>query len=446
MEYISYPDLLKIAVDPSSPYLSKKGMKLEICQTAGVNLFLANNLQIMDFTAGIRGINLGHNHPKVLSAVAKQMEEYARSVGFFNSHKLINQLWESILGFIDPRTGSVYITNTEEEALRYAILLAHSITKRSAVLRIKFCIGKQRKKPGIEFLREDENNDPNGNLDPLTSFITCYISPINISELTIESAISDLLSYLRDFNYSSTELTNISAIIIDLVNKDNGFYFPPAVLLSALRCLCNRYGILLIFDERETAFGRTGRMLASLDLDIYSDLTIVGKGIANGTSLGCVLIRQEIVQGLLEDVWNDIEVNPISCAAALATIEVIYKENLLENCREMGKRLLDGLQVLKKRYPFIEDVRGVGLNLAIEFMKTKISSSTDFSAAWNLACSSLQHGLLTYCANSQSHSILLMPPINVTENQIDSALAILEQGIIKIKNTDCFTKTLSSRI
>jgi adenosylmethionine-8-amino-7-oxononanoate aminotransferase len=92
MEYVNYPDLLKIAVDPSSFHLSKKGVKLEIWQTAGINLFLANNLQIMDFTAGMRGINLGHNHPKVLSAVAKQMEEYARSVGFFNSHKLINQL------------------------------------------------------------------------------------------------------------------------------------------------------------------------------------------------------------------------------------------------------------------------------------------------------------------------------------------------------------------
>ncbi len=431
-EHVSNPDLLRFAVDPSSLYSSQKGMKLKICQTKGVNLYLANNARIMDFTAGVRGINLGHNHPKVLSAVAKQMEEYARSAGFFNCHKLINQLWESFLSFIDPRTGSVYITNTEEEALGYAILLAHSITKRSKVLRIKFCKGKQRKKPGIEFLREDENNDPNGNLDPFTSFMTCYISPNNVSDLATESAIPDLLSYLRYFNYSSTELTNISAIIIDLVNKDNGFYFSPAVLLSALRCLCNRYGILFIFDERETAFGRTGRMLASLDLDIYSDLTIVGKGIANGISLGCVLIRQEIVHGLLEDVWNDIEVNPISCAATLATIEVIYKENLLANCREMGKRLLDGLQVLKNRYQFIEDVRGVGLNLAIEFMKTKISSSTGFSAAWNLACSSLQHGLLTYCANPQSHSILLMPPINVTENQINSAVDILEQGIIRI--------------
>ncbi len=434
MEYVSYPDLLKIALDPSSPYLSKKGMKLKICQSEGVNLYLANNARIMDFASGMRGINLGHNHPKVLSAVAKQMEEYARGAGFFNGHKPINQLWESFLSFIDPRTSSVYFTNTEEEALRYALLLAHSITKRSTVLRIKFCKDKQRRKPGIELIRGDENNDPNSILDPLTIFISCNISPDNISELTIESTITELLSYLRNFNYFPIEPTKISAIIVDLVEKENGFYFPPSVLLSALRCLCNRYGIIFMFDERETAFGRTGRMLASLDLDIYSDLIIVGKGIANGYSLGCVLISQEIVKGLLEDVWNDIEVDPISCAATLATIEVIYTENLLENCRKMGKRLLDGLQVLQKRYPFIEDVRGIGLNLAIEFMKTKISSSTDFSAAWNLARTSLQHGLLTYCANSQSRSILLMPSINVAECQIDSALAILERGIINIKN------------
>jgi 4-aminobutyrate aminotransferase len=442
-EYLSYPDLLRLAIDPSSLYSSKKGMKLDVCQTTGVNLCLANNTRIMDFTAGMRGINLGHNHPEVLSAVAKQMLEYARSAGFFNNHKPINQLWESFLGFIDPCIGSVYFSNTEEEALRYAILLARSITKRSGLLRIKFFKAKQGMKPDIEFLGRDENNNSNSNLYPFTPIINCYISTIDNSELTIESAISELLSHLRDFNYSPKDPTKISAIIIDLVEKDNGFYFPPAIFLSALRCLCNRYGILLIFNERETAFGRTGRMLASQNLEIYSDLTILGKGIANGYSLGCVLIRQELIQGLLEDVWNDIEVDPISCAAALATIDVINTDNLLENCREMGKRLLDGLQVFQKRYPFIEDVRGVGLNLEIKFMKTKINSSTDISAAWNLACSSLQHGLLTYCANSQSDSILLMPPINVTENQIDSALAILEQGTVKFKNMDCFTKTLT---
>jgi len=325
-------------------------------------------------------------------------------------------------------------------------LLAQSITKRSAVLRINFCKGKQRKKPGIELLSGDENNNPNSNLDPLTSFITCYVPPINTSELTIESVISELLSRLQNLNYLPTDPTKISAIIIDLVEKGNGFYFPPAIFLSALRCLCNRYGILLIFDEKETAFGRTGRMLASQDLDIYSDLTIVGKGIANGYSIGCVLIREEIIQGLLEDVWNDIEVDSISCVAGLTTIDVIYTENLLENCREMSKRLLDGLQVLQKRYPFIDDIRGVGLNLALEFMKTKIRPSADYSAAWGLACSSLQHGLLTYCANPQSHSILLMPPINVTENQIDSALDIIEQEIIKLENMGCYSETFSDRI
>jgi 4-aminobutyrate aminotransferase len=421
-------------------------MKLDLCQTTGLNLDLANNPRIMDFTAGIRGINLGHNHPKVMSAVAKQMEEYARSVGLINGDNPIKQLWESFLGFIDPRTGSAYFTNSEEEALRYAIFLAQSVTKRSAVLRIKFCKGKQREKPGIEFVMLDQNHHPHFNSDQFPYSMSCLIVLNNISELTIESTISEIFTYLRDLICSLTEPAKISAIIIDLVEKDNGFYSPPAVLLSALRCLCNRYEILLIFDERETAFGRTGKMFASLDLDIYSDLTIVGRGIANGYSLGCVLIKHEIVQGFLEGVWNDIEVSPISCSAALATIEVIYTENLLENCREMGKRLLDRLQDFQNTFPFIKDVHGLGLNLALEFMKTEICSSRNFSPAWDLACSSLQHGLFTYCANSLSDSVLLMPPINVTERHIDRALAILEQGIDKINKSDCYSRTLSNRI
>ena len=443
-EDVSYPELIRFAIDPLAPYVPTEGTKFQVCQAMGINLYTANNLQIMDFTAGMNGINLGHNHPKVLSAVANQMVKYARSAGNFNNSTTIHQLWEYFSSILGSSHGYVYLTNTEEKAVRYAIRLAYSITKRPAVLRIKFCNGKQQKKPKIESLIDDKNNGQDSNLDPSTYYVNCCISPNNISELTIETAISELLSCLRDLICSPTEPAQISAIIVNLVDKDNGFFFPPLVFLSALRCLCDRYGIIFIFDERATAFGRTGKMLASQDLDVYPDLTIVGKGIANGYSLGCVIIRQEIVQGFLEDVWNDVEVDPISCTAALTTLNVIYTEDLLKNCQEMGGRLLDGLQVLQIRYPFIEDIRGMGLNIALEFINMENNSSPPLSAAWDLACFSLQHGLLTYCVNSQSRFVCLMPPINVTKDHIDRAIYILEQGLNRIQNAPCWTKSLSS--
>ncbi len=431
-ESVSYSDLIQFGVDPLAPDNLKEGTKFLIYQASGIYLHTTSNLQIMDFSAGINGINLGHNHPKVLSAAVNQMEKYSRSAGYFDNSKTIYQLRKSLSGLLPLGLDSFFFTNTEEEAVRYAVWLAKSITKRSAVIRFKYCQCRQKMNTNIKSLIKAEYKVQDNNSDPSTYYVECYISPKNNSEITIETAISELLSCIRDLICPPTTPAKISAIIVELGEKDNGFFLPSAVFFSALRCLCDRYGVLLILDERATAIGRTGMMLASQALEVCPDLTIVGEGIANGYSLGCVVIKESIVPGLLDSGWNEIEVDPISCAAALATLDVIYSENLLKNCREMGDRFLAGLHILQKRYPIIEDVRGAGLNLTLEFIPMENNSSPNSSAAWDLVCFSLEHGLLTYCAGSRSQAVCMMPPLNVTENQVDSALCILGQGLERI--------------
>lgn len=431
-ESASYSDLIQFGVDPLAPDNLKEGTKFQINQATGVYLHTTNNLRIMDFTAGINGNNLGHNHPRVLFAAVNQMEKYSRSAGNFDNSKTIYQLKKSLSGLLPPGLDSFFFTNSEEEAIRYAVWLARTITKRPAVIRIKYCQCGQQMNTNITSLIKAEYKVQDYTSDSSTYYVECCISPKNISEITIEIITSELLSCIRDLICPPTTPAKLSAIIVELGEKDNGFLLPPAVFLSALRYLCDRYGVLFILDERATAFGRTGMMLASQALDVYPDLTIVGKGIANGYSLGCVVIKRVIVPGLLEGGWNEIEVDPISCAAALATLDVIYTENLLKNCREMGDRLLAGLHILQKRYPIIEDVRGVGLNLTLEFIQMENNSSPNLSAAWDLVCFSLEHGLLAYCAGSRSRSVCMMPPLNVTEDQVDSALLILGQGLKRI--------------
>ncbi len=431
-ESVSYSDLIQFGVDPLAPDNLKEGTKFLIYQASGIYLHTTSNLQIMDFSAGINGINLGHNHPKVLSAAVNQMEKYSRSAGYFDNSKTIYQLRKSLSGLLPLGLDSFFFTNTEEEAVRYAVWLAKSITKRSAVIRFKYCQCRQKMNTNIKSLIKAEYKVQDNNSDPSTYYVECYISPKNNSEITIETAISELLSCIRDLICPPTTPAKISAIIVELGEKDNGFFLPSAVFFSALRCLCDRYGVLLILDERATAIGRTGMMLASQALEVCPDLTIVGEGIANGYSLSCVVIKESIVPGLLDSGWNEIEVDPISCAAALATLDVIYSENLLKNCREMGDRFLAGLHILQKRYPIIEDVRGAGLNLTLEFIPMENNSSPNSSAAWDLVCFSLEHGLLTYCAGSRSQAVCMMPPLNVTENQVDSALCILGQGLERI--------------
>jgi 4-aminobutyrate aminotransferase len=386
----------------------------------------------MDFTAGINGNNLGHNHPRVISAAKNQMENYARSAGYFDNSKTLYHLRKSLSEFLPPLLNSFFFSNTEEQAVEYAVWLAHSITKRPAVLRIKYCHSWQQMKTDNTPLIKVEYYHQIYESESSTYYIECCISPKNISEITKEIIISELLACIRDLICPPTKPAKLAAIIVEVGEKDKGFLLPPAVFFSAISHLCDLYGVLLILDERTTAIGRTGTMLASQALDVDPDLTIIGKAIANGFSLGCVAIRQGIVPGLLEGGWNEIEVDPISCAAALATIDVLYTENLLKNCREMGDRFLAGLHVLQKRFPIIEDVRGAGLNLSLEFIQRRNNSSPNSSAAWDLACFSLDRGLLTYCAGPQSPIVWMMPPLNVIKDQVDSALCILGQGLERI--------------
>ena len=158
----------------------------------------------MDFTAGINGINLGHNHPKVLSAVVNQMEKYSRSAGNFDNSKTIYQLRKSFSGFLHPSLSSFYFTNTEEEAFRYAVWLAHTITKRPAVIRIKYCQCRQKINTNIKSLIRAKYKVQDNNSDPSTYYVDCCINPNNISEITIETAISELLPCIRDLICPST--------------------------------------------------------------------------------------------------------------------------------------------------------------------------------------------------------------------------------------------------
>ncbi len=161
----------------------------------------------------------------------------------------------------------------------------------------------------------------------------------------------------------------VAAILVEPVQGEGGYVVPPAGFLPALRSICDQHGILLILDEVQTGFGRTGKMFAAQVFDVRPDIMAIAKGIANGFPLSATVASQSLMcQWLPGSHGTTFGGNPVACAAALAVLDVIREENLLENCRKMGARLLQGFKRLKEKYAIVGEARGLGLMLALELV------------------------------------------------------------------------------
>jgi len=221
----------------------------------------------------------------------------------------------------------------------------------------------------------------------------------------------------------------VAAMIVEPVQGEGGYVVPPPGFLPALRQICNEHGILLILDEVQTGFGRTGQMFAAQTFDVQPDIMAIAKGIANGFPLSATVASHELMsQWSAGAHGTTFGGNPIACAAALAVLDVIREENLLENCRVMGARLLDGFRGFQQKFPFVGDVRGLGLMIAMEMVEPG-TKTPNGAAAQAVLDACLERGLLGYMAGLKGQVIRLIPPLNVTEAQIDEALNIIDQSL-----------------
>jgi 4-aminobutyrate aminotransferase len=222
----------------------------------------------------------------------------------------------------------------------------------------------------------------------------------------------------------------VAAFLVEPIQGEGGYVIPPAGWLGELRQLADRHGILLIADEVQTGFGRTGEWFACQALGVEPDILCLAKGIANGFPLGATAARGELM-----GKWSPFSHgttfggNPVSCAAALATLEVIRDEGLLENARLRGAYMLEQLRELQAETPIIGEVRGVGLMIAVEFVRPG-SKEPGSEAAHRILQRSLDAGLLTYPCGHWSQTIRLIPPLTVTREQAEEGLDVFRKSVL----------------
>ena len=254
-----------------------------------------------------------------------------------------------------------------------------------------------------------------------------YRSPARDAEQCAQESLDDIE---RLFEYVIAP-EDVAAFLVEPIQGEGGYVIPPRGWLVALRQMCDRHGILLIFDEVQTGFGRTGEWFAAQVFGVEPDVICLAKGIANGFPLGATAARREIMAG-----WGAASHgttyggSPISCAAALATIDVIREENLLENARAQGGYMLEALRELQVESHIVGDVRGVGLMIAVEFVQPGAGREPNTAAVRRILDRALEGGLLLYPCGHWTQTIRLIPPLTVTREQVDEGLAIFRRAVL----------------
>jgi 4-aminobutyrate aminotransferase len=412
------------------PSFSQDWPLLPAVRAEGAYLYTADGHRYLDFTSGIAVTNLGHGHPRVLAAARDQMEKFSHSAVGITLHEPLLRLSQALSEVMPEGMEMFFFGNSGAEAVEGALKLARYVTGRPGIIAFEGSFhGRSYGAASVTAVKSKYRRHytpfvPGVHFAP---YAYPYRCPLGESD---EAVLEWSMSGLQKIFDRLIPPDEVAAILVEPVQGEGGYVVPPAGFLPTLRQICDRYGILLILDEVQTGFGRTGQMFAAQTFSVRPDIMAVAKGIANGFPLSATVASQELMsQWLPGSHGTTFGGNPIACAAALAVLDVIREENLLENTRKMGSRLLDGFNNLKTRFASIGDARGVGLMIALEMIIPGNDKTPDGEKGMTVLNNCLERGLLAYMAGLQGQVIRFIPPLNVTELQVDDALNILEDSL-----------------
>jgi 4-aminobutyrate aminotransferase len=429
----SYKTLLEKVYANLAPSFSEDWPKLAATRAEGAYLYTEDGREYLDFTSGIGVTNLGHNHPHVLNAAIEQMKKFSHSAVGITLHEPLLRLTEVLPTVMPEGMNMFFFGNSGSEAVEGALKLARYVSGRPGLIAFRGGFhGRTYASVSVTSVKSKYRL----HYEPMVPgvYFTDYANPYRcpLGDTAADAVAWSMQSLENVFNHLIAP-SEVAAMLVEPVQGEGGYIVPPAEFLQNLRQTCDEHGILLIFDEVQSGFGRTGQMFAAQTLGVRPDIMSIAKGIANGFPLGATVASRELMSAWKAGSHGTtFGGNPVACAAALAVQEVFEKENVLENCRMMGERLSNGLRELQKQYDFIGDVRGLGLMLALEIVKPDGQKTPDGETAFKILNTMLDNGLVGYMAGPTGNVIRLIPPLNITAQQADKALEILEVSMKKL--------------
>jgi 4-aminobutyrate aminotransferase len=395
----------------------------------GCQVWDVDGNQFLDLTSGIAVTATGHSHPKVVAAIQQQAEQFLHMSGTDFFYEVEIELAERLTKLAPGDTAKqIFLTNSGTESVEAAFKLARYATRRHQV--IAFSGSFHGRTMGSLSLTGSKAVQRSG-FGPFVPGVVHvpypdpYRPPLGS---TPEACGRAVLHFIENDLFARTlPSDDVAAVFVEPMQGEGGYVLPPDDFLPGLRALCDRYGILLVADEVQTGFGRTGLWWGVDQYGVVPDIMALAKGIASGMPLGAMIARHDLMIWEPGSHGNTFGGNPVCCAAAMATLDVIEEEGLLANARAMGDRLLAGLRALQGRYDAIGDVRGRGLWTAIDLVEDRVTKHHDRVLRDRIVDEAYQQRLLLLgCGKS---AIRLIPPLVVTADEIDLALERLDAAI-----------------
>jgi 4-aminobutyrate aminotransferase len=404
-----------------SPAL-KQATPVQVARGEGVHVVDTAGRRYLDFTAGIGVTSTGHCHPRVVAAAQEQVATLIHGQYTTVMHQPLLQLAERLGDVLPAALDRVFFLNSGSEAVEASVRLARHATGKQMI--VAFDGGFHGRTMGAAALTTSGSKIRAG-MGPLMGGVAFapfpYAFRYGWSE---EDTVAFCLRELDRLLVTAAPAADVAAFVIEPVLGEGGYVPTPPAFLAGLRERADAHGILLIADEVQTGFGRTGRFWGHQHTEgVTPDILITAKGLASGFPLSGIAASEE----LMAKAWPGSQGgtyggNAVACAAALATLDVIESEGLVANAAEQGRHLLDGLQKVAADHPGIADVRGLGLMVGNEFCTP--DGAPDTAAATRAHAAAAEKGLLLLTCGPHANVVRMIPPLIVTGEQVDEAVAL----------------------
>ncbi|MDR7520103.1 MAG: aspartate aminotransferase family protein [Armatimonadota bacterium] len=414
-----------------APSLADDWPNLPVVRGEGAYLVGLDGRRYLDFVSGMAACNLGHCHPRVVAAARQQLETLIHGPVGVALYDPILQLSDALAAVTPGGLDMFFWSNGGTEAVEGALKLARYVTRRPAI--VAFIGGFHGRSLGAASVTTSSVKYRH-HYEPLLPAVYhvpypyCYRCPFRAA--ATGSCCDDPFHSLDRLFRHVVSPADVAAIIVEPILGEGGYVVPPPEFLPRLRDYCDRYDILLILDEIQTGFGRTGHMFAAETFGVRPDILVLSKSIASGFPLSAVAARRDLMSrwsaGAHGTTFGG---NPVACAAAVATLQVLRDEGVLENVRARSAEAMDALARLQRTSPFIGDVRGRGLMIGVEFVDPERDGAPAGEVVRHILAEALRRGLLLYPAGYAGHVLRVIPPLIVTREELAAGLAILTEVV-----------------
>ena len=418
-------NLMNNAITENVPSAWYSTLENYIVKGKNAEIWDSEGKRYLDYVGGYAVLNTGHLHPRVVEKVKNQLNDFSHSCFAFAPHENAVNLSEE-LNKRYPITSNTktFMVNSGAEAVENAVKIARYYTNKKSIISFK---GGFHGRTYLAMGLTGKDKPYKEGFGPFPEFVKHALYPYFYRDISDD----DALASIKELFKKTLNPDDTAAVVVEIQLGEGGYIPASNYFLKSLRQICDNHNILLIFDEVQTGYGRTGKMFGAETVGVNPDLVTLAKGIAGGFPLAAVLGKAEIMDTIHDaGIGSTFGASPVSCAAALGVLEAFDNENILGNAMKQAEMMNSFLKILMNENEFIGDVRGYGPMIGVEIVESKNSKTPNKEKAQDIINNCRDNGLLLVTCGEYGNVIRFMGPLTTPLNHVEEALEIFKESLI----------------